>query len=148
MNVLVFSMAGNPRGKGRPRATVRGGRFASVYTDPQTRKYEASVAKLAKAAMGAHAPFVGPLSVSLRFRIPIPASLPKYRRARILAGEEAITGSFDIDNLAKSILDGCNHIAFEDDKQVVRLFATKVGSERPGVDVRIEPLAPQPGDAA
>ena len=39
---LVFSMSGNPRGKGRPRATVRGG-FARVYTDKKTREYATSV---------------------------------------------------------------------------------------------------------
>lgn len=142
MDALVFSMAGDPRGKGRPRATARGG-FARVFTDAKTRTYETSVAVLAKEAMDGHAPFEGPLSVSLRFRIKPPKSMTKRMRAAVLAGEIAYPGAFDIDNLAKSILDGCNGVCFPDDKQVMRLFATKVASERPGVDVRIEPLQPQ-----
>ncbi len=142
MDALTFSMSGDPRGKGRPRATARGP-FARVYTDPKTRQYENSVAALARQAMGGRPPFEGPLSVSLRFRISPPKSMTKRQRAAVLSGEQAFPGRFDIDNLAKSILDGCNGVCFPDDKQVMRLFATKVASERPGVDVRIEPLAPQ-----
>lgn len=142
MEPLVFSMAGTPRGQGRPRATARGG-FATVYKDGKSRAYEKSVGEIAKAAMGEAPPFEGPLSVSLRFRLQPPKSMTKKMRAAVLAGEQAYVGAYDIDNLVKAILDGCNKIAFADDKQVMRLFATKVAHERPGVDVRIEPLAPQ-----
>lgn len=145
MDALVFSMSGEPRGKGRPRAAVRGG-FARMYTDPKTRKYEASIAKIARVKMGARPPFEGPLSVSLRFRIELPKSMPKYRRARVLAGEEAHTGGPDVDNMAKAVLDAMNGIVFPDDRQIVRLFATKIGAVAAGVDIRIEPLAPQAAD--
>lgn len=142
MEPLVFSMSGTPRGQGRPRATARGG-FAKVYKADKDRSYERSVGQIAKAAMGGAPPFEGPLSVSLRFRLQPPKSMTKRQRAAVLAGEEAYAGAYDIDNLVKSILDGCNKIAFADDKQVVRLFATKIAHERAGVDVRIEPLAPR-----
>lgn len=146
MEPVIFSCTGQPRGKGRPRATVRG-KFASMYTDPVTRKYEAAVKGIARDAMGGRAPFEGPVSVSLRFRFQPAKSLPKYVRARLLAGEEAYLGTTDLDNLAKSILDGCNTVCFRDDVQVVRLFVTKIAAEKPGVDVRIEPLAPQGASA-
>ena len=136
---LVFSLSGSPRGKGRPRTSVRGG-FAKIYTDADTRAYERSVGVIARQAMGPRAPFEGPLSASLRFRLPLPKSMTKRRRASILAGEEAYLGSLDIDNMAKAILDGMNAIAFLDDVQIVRLFVTKIGSDRPGVDVKITPL--------
>ena len=32
----------------------------------------------------------------------------------------------DIDNLSKAILDGCNRIAWEDDKQVYKLYAERI----------------------
>jgi len=142
VDALTFSMSGAPRGKGRPRAAVRG-QHATIYTDANTRKYEASVARLAKMAMNGQDPFTGALSVSLRFRIQPPKSMPKRERAAVLAGEQAYAGRFDIDNLAKSVLDACNSICFVDDKQVMRLFSVKVASERPGVDVKIMPLEPQ-----
>lgn len=139
---LTFSMAGAPRGKGRPRTTVRGG-FARVYTDPKTRTYESSVKGLARKAMGEREPFVGALSVSIRFRLELPKSMTKRDRAAALAGERAYLGRTDLDNLAKAILDGCNGVCWVDDAQIVRLFLTKVGTDKPGVDVKVEPLEPQ-----
>lgn len=139
MEVVAFSMAGAPRGKGRPRLTTRGG-FAHAYTDPKTRDYEASIAKIARKAMGDAQPFQGPLSVALRFRIPLPKSMSKRERAAILAGEQFYFGAVDCDNAAKSVLDACNGVCFLDDKQVTRLFVLKDPAANPGVDVRIEPL--------
>lgn len=142
MDVLAFSMAGSPRGQGRPRTTVRGG-FATIYKDPKSRKYEASVQVLAKQAMAGHPAFQGPLSVSLRFRMPIPKSASKAARAAMATGEWAHTGKPDLDNMAKAILDGMKGAVFGDDSQIVRSFLTKIYAEQPGVDVRVEPLAPQ-----
>ena len=36
-----------------------------------------------------------------------------------------------------------NGIVWRDDVQITRLFITKTAAEQPGVDVRIEALAPQ-----
>jgi len=142
---ILFSFSGTPIGKGRPRATVRGG-YARVYTDSKTRKYELAVAKIAKITMGSQKPLEGPLSVSMRFRLATPKSMSQRLRRAVLAGEEAYMGAYDLDNLIKAVLDPCNAICFHDDKQVVRLFATKVASEKPGVDIRIEALQPQPSE--
>lgn len=147
MEPLVFSMAGAPRGQGRPRATARNG-FATVYKDPKSRKYELSVAALAKAAMRGLPPFEGPLSVSMRFRMPIPKSAPKRTREAMAAGEIAPTTKPDTTNLAKAIEDGMNTIVFRDDSQITRLFVTKVYAPNPGVDVRVEAYAPQPVEVA
>lgn len=142
MEAVAFSMSGDPRGKGRPRATIRrfksGGERADTYTDAKTRRYEASVKAIAEKAMAAREPIVGPLAVALRFRLAVPASYSKKRRAAILAGTEPYLGAYDVDNLAKSILDGCNKVVFHDDKQVVRLLVVKVPAETAGVDVRVE----------
>lgn len=114
------------------------GAHASMYTDAKTRRYEASVKDIAKKAMAGREPIVGPLAVALRFRIAIPASYSKKRRAAILAGTEPYLGAYDVDNLAKSILDGCNEVVFHDDKQVVRLLVVKVPAETAGVDVHVD----------
>lgn len=142
MQPLVFSLAGDPRGKGRPRTSVRGG-FARVYTDAATRKYEASVRAVAVGVMAGRAPMDGALSVSLRFRLAPPKSMTKRERASVLAGESAYLGRIDLDNAAKAVLDAMNAVAFHDDRQIVRLFLTKGAAEQAGVDVRIEPLEPQ-----
>jgi Holliday junction resolvase RusA-like endonuclease len=53
-----------------------------------------------------------------------------------------LTGRPDVDNLAKSILDSLSHgIAFQDDSQIVKLFAAKVNprnGEPIGVAIRIQ----------
>lgn len=137
--MIAFSIKIEPRGKGRPRATVRGA-HASVYTDGKTRKYEAAVRAAAVKAVGAGQPLVGPLEVSLRFRIPIPASYSKKRRAAILAGSEPYFGGFDTDNLAKAWLDACNGVVFADDKQVCDLLVIRRPSLTPGIDARVTPV--------
>lgn len=142
MNVLEFSMSGAPRGQGRPRTAVRG-RFATIYKDAKSRVYENSVKALAQKAMGDHAPFEGALSASFRFRMPIPKSATKRVKAAMAAGEIAPTTRPDNSNLVKAIEDALNGVAYRDDCQIVRTFITKVYSERPGVDVRVEPLEPQ-----
>lgn len=139
MDPLTFSFSGVPDAKGRPRATVRGG-FAKLYTDDVTRKYEGAVAKVAALAMRGRKPFEGPLSVSMRFRLAPPKSLSKRQRAALLSGETAYLGRKDLDNLVKALADACNGVCWVDDVQIVRLFATKTAAEKPGVDIRIEPL--------
>jgi len=136
---LTFSMQGLPRGQGRPRATARGG-FATVYKDPKSRAYEKSVGAVAALAMGSRTPFAGPLSVSLRFRMPIPKSETKRVREAMAAGEIAPTTKPDLSNLVKAIEDGMNAVVYVDDVQIVRSFTTKIYSEKPGVDVQVLPL--------
>jgi Holliday junction resolvase RusA-like endonuclease len=140
VNPLVFSISVTPRPKGRPRATVRGG-FAKLYTDTETRKYEAAIKKVAEQFMAGRAPLEGPLSVSLRFRLQPPKSMTKRLRAAVLAGEEAYMGSSDLDNYIKSASDSLNGVCWRDDVQIVRLFATKAAAEKPGIDIKIQPLA-------
>jgi Holliday junction resolvase RusA-like endonuclease len=142
MTVLAFSMTGTPRGKGRPRTAVRGG-FATIYTDAKTKAYEASIAKIGKAAMGGRPPFTGPLSLSVRFRFTPAKSLPKRERAALLSGEQAYMGTIDIDNMLKALMDGLNGVCFVDDRQVTRCWAIKEAAEVAGVDVRIEARSPQ-----
>ncbi|MDP3869156.1 RusA family crossover junction endodeoxyribonuclease [Phenylobacterium sp.] len=136
---LVFSFSGDPRGQGRPRAAKRGG-FISVYKDPKSRKYEDSVAEVAAQAMAGRTPFVGALSASYRFRLPIPTSYPKWRREAMAAGEIAPTTKPDLSNMLKAMEDGMNGVVFVDDCQIVRTFLTKIYHPTPGVDVRVAPL--------
>lgn len=150
MEPLVFSIGGLPRGKGRPRVDTRGS-FARVYTDAKTAKFEREVAKIAALAMRGRTPFAGPLSVSLRFRMPIPKSAPKRQRLAMAAGETPHVGRPDLDNMVKAALDAMGAhkdrktglwipVVFVNDCQIVRLFSQKVYADNPGIDVRVEPL--------
>ena len=117
MQPIRITIPGRPIPKGRPRLGMSG-RKAYVYTPPKTAEYEKLVGWVAK-SLGCK-PVDGLVSVSLHV----------YCR-----------GKMDVDNVAKSILDGLNGIAYEDDDQVVELFAKKYkvkekAEERVEIEIR------------
>lgn len=149
-NVLVLNLAGMPKGWSRAGHRIAGSgdkRFVQTYTPTPMRKYQDSIGKAAMAAMVGRAPLEGGLSVSLRFRMPIPASASKRLKAAMAAGEVPHVTKPDKDNLTKAIYDALNKIVWRDDAQICRGFQTKIYSETPGVDIRVEALEPQPAQA-
>src|SRR5690554_1071742 len=97
-----ITIPGRPVPKGRPRATVKKGK-AFLYTPIETREYEQKVGWSAKAAG------CGVLDGVLSVKIDM------YLRGRM----------GDIDNYCKSILDGLNGVAWEDDRQINVIGARK-----------------------
>ena len=101
MQAVKITVPGRPVPKGRPRLGVRG-KKAFIYTPPATREYEKLVGWVARCA--------GCKPV----KIPVAVALDVYIKRKL-----------DADNIAKSILDGLNGIAYEDDDQVVELLVRK-----------------------
>jgi crossover junction endodeoxyribonuclease RusA len=99
--VIKLTIPGRPVPKARPRLGVHG-RKAYVYTPPQTKEYEKLVGWVARCA--GCKPSGEPVAVVLDI----------YVRRRM-----------DVDNVAKSILDGLTGVAYEDDDQVVELVVRK-----------------------
>lgn len=115
---IKFTIPGRPVPKGRPRLGCHG-RKVFIYTPPATREYEKLVGWVAK-CMGCR-PVGGP----------IVATIDVYYRSKL-----------DVDNVAKSILDGLNGVAYEDDDQVVELLVRKhkvkdKADERVEIEVRV-----------
>ena len=133
---VVFSVEGNPQGKGRPRFARRGN-FVQTYTDTKTLTYENLIKAAAMLSMGASEPLETPVSVYLYARMPIPKSYSKKRREACLSGLERPIKKPDVDNIAKAFLDSMNNVVYLDDTQVVSLHSTKVYSAVPGVDVMV-----------
>lgn len=138
---LAITVPGDPRGKGRPRATAIGG-HARMYTDAKTASYENLVALAAREALDGRPPLDMPLCVCIVVRLAPPASLSGVKRRALLAGDAPILGRFDLDNICKAALDGMNHVAFVDDRQIVALEARKVAATTPGLDITLTPWAP------
>lgn len=138
MSGLAFTVPGDPRGKGRPRATTIGG-HARMFTDSKTASYENLVKMAASQALAGRAPLDVPLTVIVTVRMTPAASSSAKKRAAMLAGEMAPTKLPDLDNVVKAVLDGCNKVAFRDDALVVSLIARKQYAATPGVDVEISP---------
>ena len=131
---ISFTVPGDPRGKGRPKATSRGG-HARVYTDAKTRAYEDQIAMLTKAAMQGLEPLAGPVHVNVRVLFKPAPSASKRAREAMMAMEIMPTKRPDLDNVVKAILDGMNGVAFKDDAQVCSMTAAKRYAETAGVDV-------------
>ena len=136
MMQIHFQVEGDPKGKGRPRFT-RAGSFTRVYTDKQTLDYEAVIKSFAAEAMGSTDPLETPVSVFLYVRLPVPHSYSKKRTEACLSGLEKPCKKPDIDNIAKTYLDGMNGVVFVDDTQVVDLHVKKVYSAVAGVNVMV-----------
>jgi Holliday junction resolvase RusA-like endonuclease len=133
-NAVHFFVPGEPVAKGRARVTTIGG-HPRQYTPAKTVAYESTVALIARQAMGASDPIAGPVAVYLQAVWAIPASWSK-KRAREAMGKYKASRP-DLDNLIKSICDGCNGITWNDDAQVVQLRAEKFYGAIPGVTVEI-----------
>ena len=131
--MIQFFVPGKPVGKGRPRFTRNG----HTYTPEETRSYEAAVAWECRKAMEGKLPSTLPQNVSVEVMVKPPKSWTKTKTKNALGG--FITpGRPDIDNYLKTVLDGCNGVAFLDDSQVVAVYATKRYAETDGVRVIIE----------
>ena len=125
---LEFTVPGEPRGKGRPRATATG-KGIRMYTDKQTASYENLIAMAASAAMGAAdllAPLETPVVVTIGAAMTIPASASAKKRAAMADGSIRPTKRPDLDQFVKAALDGMNGVVYRDDSQVVTLRAFKV----------------------
>lgn len=135
--MLMYTVYGEPVGKGRPRF-VRRGNFTQTYTPAKTKTYEDEIRYMARCAMGASEPLETPVTVAIYIRVEIPKSFSKQKRKDALANIIKPTKKPDLDNIAKCFLDAMNGHVYLDDKQVVNLHVTKVYSEIGAVEVMVK----------
>lgn len=120
--MIDFKVIGKIVGKQRPRATSFGG-HTRIYTPKDTLNYE----QLVKFSFLEKYPNFIPLSNETQIKVhiqaykPIPKAMPKWKKQLALDGIIRPTIKPDLDNIAKSVLDGLNQVAFVDDKNVVDL---------------------------
>lgn len=137
MNAPVqFHLTGQPQGKGRARAFVRGGHVAH-YTPEKTRSYESMIRGAAMDAMGDRKPIDTAVAVKLRAVFVVPLSFSKAKHAAALSGALLPAKKPDLDNIMKAWLDGMNGVVFRDDAQVVRSEQSKVYGQIPMVVVSV-----------
>lgn len=106
-----FDLPLKPKAKGRPRKGKHG-----FYTDKATKEYEDAIRQGYIDAGGIK--FEGNVMVSATF-------MPDRIHVVIIGVKEESKLRGDVDNYVKSLLDGLNGVAFDDDSQVVNLKAFK-----------------------
>lgn len=128
-----FTVDGPAHGKGRPRFT----RTGHAYTDAKTKAYEHEIAVACKRAMMGALPTEKGVEVTLLIRVAPPASTSKKKVESMLQGILLPLKKPDIDNVFKAVADGCNGIAYADDKQIIGIDITKRYAASDGIDVTI-----------
>ena len=134
MKQIIFTIKGEPRGKGRPRFTKTG----RIYTPTETAQYETLVGlSYQNSARGYK--FTSPVRVTIKAFQKPPKKSKKVVEA-MLNGRILPTKKPDLDNIAKIILDGLNKVAWDDDTQVVEMMVIKRYAAEPLVAVIIEEI--------
>ena len=130
-----FKIPGKAQAKQRPRM----GRSGIVYTPKETLIYENYV----KMCYSDYAnqfewlPYESQVRAEIDVLVAVPKSDSKAKKKAKIEGMIRPTVKPDCDNLAKSILDSLNGLAYQDDKQVVELSIKKYYAENAEVRVRL-----------
>lgn len=133
---IRFTIPGQPMGKGRVQISKGG----FCFTPEQTMNYENLVKVTCIEKCEQRQPqYTGQVAVDITAFYPIPSSYTKKKQEAIRRGARPVKKP-DLDNIAKIILDALNHIAWQDDKQVVCMVLTKKYAEVPCVSVGIHYL--------
>lgn len=130
-----FTIPGKVQAKQRPRFN---GKFA--YTQRETVAYENWVKTCYLEKYKGQKLLEKPLKVKIIAYYDIPKSTSKKKKKMMLDNEIFPTIKPDADNIAKSILDSLNGIAYLDDKQVVKLIVEKYYATIANVAVMIEEI--------
>lgn len=136
---VQFIIYGTPKGKGRPRVTIRGG-YAKAYTPKDTVNYENLVKYTYSQSSNVYFEKNKPLYANIYAFYNIPKSTSKKKALEMENKTIRPIVKPDLDNLAKLILDSLNKVAYTDDSQIVRLCVGKYYSDRPRVEVEIGEL--------
>lgn len=140
--MISFKVVGEPIGKGRPRVTARGGKFAHAYTPKRTKDYEDSIWFEFLASNCERLPVYGkgiPLKAEVTMAFGIPKSYSKKKAEQCRRGLIAPTKRPDVDNVLKCIFDAISGEgkAVFDDSQITEVVAEKIYADEPYVEVRI-----------
>ena len=134
---MKFELKIKPKGKGRPRFARRG-KYVSAYTPKTTVEYEKTIkdAFLEQCVDQYDKEYSGPIKVSIwAFFEPL-KSYSKKKRLELIETPHLKTP--DADNIAKSILDALNGIAWKDDSQISDIDIHKYYDKEDKVVVEIK----------
>lgn len=132
--IVKFTVLGIPQTKQRPRASVING-HARMYTPKDTVMYENLVRYAYQEQVGKK--LDGAIEMHCKFYFPIPKSVSKKQRLLMETETVPHTKKPDVDNCVKSLTDGAQGVAFDDDKQIYKIVAEKYYSDTPRVEIEL-----------
>ena len=122
LNNIEFVVVGKIQPKQRPRF-MRRGAFIQTYTPEPTLRYQKLVADTYIEHYG-NTKLEGALKMDINAFFNVPKSYSKKKKAE-LYGKPNTQHNGDIDNIAKSVLDGLNGSAYDDDTIIYDLHIAK-----------------------
>lgn len=137
--MIKFIYYGEAVGKGRPRYSTQGG-YVHTYTPKKTKEFESAIQNAFLSEYTGARPVYPEgkvLYAEILIGVSVPKSYSKRKREDCLLGNIAPTKKPDIDNIIKSIFDALNGLAYEDDSQIIQVYAHKKYSDEPYVDILI-----------
>lgn len=138
-DIIEFNVPGQPVAKGRPRFSTITGR---TYTPEKTTNYENLVRLSYMQAYPNQTPYEKNVQLSMTinayFQIPKATSKKKAEQMRTHIIRPTIKP--DTDNIAKSVCDALNKVAFYDDSQIVVLKVRKYYGDNPSVNIIIHDI--------
>ena len=146
---LFFIVEGEAVGKMRPKVSASNG-HARVFTPQKQVVFENWVKleymeamKVLKPERHGYLYNKGvPVEILIQISKRVPSSVSQRKEDKMLYGEILPVTKPDIDNVAKSVLDALNKVAFYDDAQVVRLSIHKMYSLRDFIVIKMREVIP------
>jgi Holliday junction resolvase RusA-like endonuclease len=127
--------------EGKPLVQQRHRMAGTIAYDPQARVKKQIKADFTKQFndQGYLKPIEGAIMAIVDISHQIPQSWSKKRQISVLSGTSNYVTSKvgDVDNICKIYFDILNQLAYNDDSQIVALFAKKTYSKKPGVNITL-----------
>lgn len=142
---LRIDIPGLPLGQSRPRSAVKDN-HVTVYKESKSEDYESHIGMLVRKAAKENKVRLGlttkdvpqGFAVIIVAYFEVPKSYSEKRRVAALLGKEGKNSKPDIDNIAKSVLDGISRSGlWNDDAQVRNVNAMKFWGEEAHCKVEI-----------
>ena len=135
--MIQLTIQGNPKALKRHRMSWRGGKPHSY--DPSGKDKRDFIVQI----KAPKSPLKGAIKLKATFYMPRPKS--HYRTGKFVSALKDTapmwhTGTPDIDNLLKFIMDALNGITYKDDSQIALLYAEKIYDENPRTEIRMEEI--------
>lgn len=130
----IFTVPGKPKTKGRHRTTKSG----HTYTPADTVEWENLVRMAFRAENPDWVPGGGPCTLRIEAVFPVPKSWSKKKRQQAFDREIFPIVHPDWDNIGKAVGDSLNHIAYNDDRQIVSAIVNKNYGVIPCVEVTLD----------
>lgn len=126
-----------PKPQTRPRFSKFG-----TYEDPKMKAWRNKCRFLIAKLYTGQPVLEGALKTRVRFYIKAPQYISKVKKNKQALADEIIPVSkkADLDNYIKALFDSANGILYKDDGQIAEIYAAKVYSISPRIEIEIEEI--------